>query len=72
MNTSTTPAWLTANQADGPSVLAITLIDNTEIELSMRGVEVQVLLRGIFVANYFRADNGTYYAASQIKSAVAR
>jgi len=64
--------WMTANEIAGPSRLLITLLDGTTVDLNLRGTEPQVVLSGIFVAGYFRADDGTYHAASQIKSAVPK
>ncbi len=69
---STAAQWLAASETAGPSYLVITLIDNTIIELALKGTEPGVVVSGIFYSGYFRADDGVFYNASQIRSAVPR
>jgi hypothetical protein len=69
---ATAAAWLAANESAGPSHLTITLLDNTTIELALKGTEPAVVIACIFYSGYFRGDDGVFYNASQIRSAVPR
>ena len=75
MATATTfpaPLMSTTETSNEPRTLEITLSDGATVSIELRGVDPTTTLRGIFMAGFFSDGARRFYAAAQIKSAVAR
>ncbi len=69
MNTTATATAAVIPAEAGPAKLLLTLLDDSVVELETRGWDIDILLAGTYRAGYFKATNGRYISASQIKFA---
>jgi hypothetical protein len=71
MNTVTAGAAVSTPEA-GPAKLLFTLISGEVVELELRGWNVDVAIESVFRRGHVKASDGVYYAASQIKTIIAK
>jgi hypothetical protein len=70
--TATTSAAVITEPEAGPQSLFITLLDDSIIELPCRNWNADFLVESIFRRGHFKAADGIYYSASQIKKIIAK
>lgn len=73
MSTTVGPSTAVITEPEaGPALLIVHLVDDSVVQLETRGWNCDVLIESIFRRGHFKASDGVYYSAGQIKKIVAK